>query len=219
MRDKRQEIWDRITLLHLFKEVNQRASISGALQLQKLIFLLEFEGQQAGLRAAHYRFFRYHRGPFSRELPEDVKLLAEFGFVLKSALKPTKRADFVIEYTAEYLNASNQAQRIIELVKDISSRYGKRSGWSLMNMVYKMNVPVFELGEMMKVQDVPTFVDILDPTNTSSLAEPSPFPDDIVSDLEEEFSIPPEALDPENPSFKRTIRNAMDRLELPSTVS
>lgn len=86
-------------------------------------------------------------------------------------------------------------------------------------MVYRMNVPVYEFNETMKVQDIPTFVDILDPANIDSLVEPSPFPDDVITDLEEEFSIPTEELEPSHASFKKAVKDALECVESPSIAS
>lgn len=228
MRERSHKYWDQIILLHLFDSVNRISRIDGNLKVQKLIFLLELKGQEAGIKAAHYRFFRYQFGPYSGDLAGDTEILETLGFITKSSRQLTTRGRFLLEYVSDHIRSSEQAKDAIAIADRVSNEYGRRSGPKLTDIVYAMKVPVYDLGgSVQQVRAITTGLDILDPVN-SPLNEVQPFDESVLGDLEEEFSIPIAHLEPTSPSYRAAIKGALSRaissttkapIEAASTVS
>lgn len=210
MREEKQKIWDKVALLSFFDSVNRVGRIGGNLKAQKITFLLELEGLRKQIKVAHFRFFRYHHGPYSADLAGDIGFLEKMEFLTKGSRQLTKRGQFIIEYVSDSISKSQPAQASVTIMNEISKKYGRSSGDTLRWIVYKMKLPVFDFGgELSKMNDISIGVDILNPAFEQSLSEVQPFDDDVLRDLEEEFAIPPEQLNPSSPHFQRTVTSAL----------
>lgn len=196
----------------MFDCANQVASISGNIHIQKLAFIYELEGQRKGIKAAHYRFFRYTMGPFSKDLANDVGFLKELEFVTKWSNEVTHRGRFLLEYLGPHLNKARTATTALQILRKVCKEYAKFSGWDLMNQVYKMNVPVISYGnKRLKVKEIGSFIDILDPIRDDKLRDIEPLPEDTISDLKEEFAIQASRLDPQNASVRASVLRTLHR--------
>jgi uncharacterized protein YwgA len=212
MRSQEQQYWDLYTILKLLDTVSQLGSQADNLKLQKLTFLHELMAQSEGLRSAHYKFFRYNLGPYSKVLANDVKLLESSGFVTKTTRQLTKRGRFLLELLSDQVAESPGAVRALELVNRVSHDYGKMSSPRLVDRVYAMKVPVYDLGgRVEKIRNVAMFLDILDPLNTD-LGEVQPFSPDSKELIEEEMSLDPTELEPSSASYKAAVQGALDRI-------
>src|SRR5208282_4992798 len=103
MRSDQQKYWDIVSVLRLFDRASKIAPIDGNLKIQKLAFIYELRGQEKNFKAAHYRFFRYTLGPYSKTLANDVLELKRFGFITSTSNQLTARGKFVLEYLSPYL--------------------------------------------------------------------------------------------------------------------
>jgi hypothetical protein len=63
-------------------------------------------------------------------------------------------------------------------------------------------------GQKMKIEEIPLCVDIIDPTN-EGLEDFEPFPSQVLDDLQIEFSLTREKLNPDNPA---NVKLAVDSL-------
>ena len=210
MRTLGQQCWDKFVLLRLFREIS---SASGNLKAQKLVFLAQLQGQQTGIALSHFRFFRYQLGPYSAFLANDITALEGVGVVTKSTKRLTNRGQFLHDYILGALKDDGReglATAALGIVDGIARRYGGRTGRSLMDHVYGLNVPVVDYGgQRVLVAEIPTGLDILDPAHTDNLEDIQPLPPDLINDIQSELAIPAERLRPDHPSMKRTIRQAL----------
>ena len=212
MRDAGQRFWDIFSVLSLFEAVNRISQIDGNLKVQKLVFLAELNGQAVGLRNGHYRFFSYQYGPYSTHLAQDVGTLETLGFIAKTSRQLRQRGRFLLEYLDDYIKRSGEAIQALEIINQVVGEYGKLRGPKITDVVYRMQVPVHDLGgELERVRKIPLGLNILDPVNTK-LVDVRPFDEEILKDLEEEFSIPAEDLQPTSRSFRETVGKAVARI-------
>jgi uncharacterized protein YwgA len=215
MRSKQQKYWDRLVLLRLFQAVSKRSRVDGNLKAQKLVFLVELKAHRDGIKGAHYKFFRYQLGPFSADLANDVRRLEDLGLVTKSTRALTDRGRFLHDYVFGALQNAGQdsdTKTTLGIVEQVASDYGQKSGKALMNLVYGLTVPVFDLGgRPKKVRDIPPFLDILNPVFTPELGEVQPLTDELMADIDSELAIDPARLEPAHPAFQQTVRRALEK--------
>lgn len=89
--------WDRILLLHLLHSA-QDTKVVDNVKVQKLTFISEVQGAELRLKTAHYPFFRYNFGPYSKELAKEVSFLEALGFINNESRELTSRADVILRY-------------------------------------------------------------------------------------------------------------------------
>ena len=216
MRTPGQECWDKFVLLRLLREVSKKASAAGNTKAQKLVFLAELQGQEAGIALSHFKFFRYQYGPYSAFLANDITALEDVGVITKSSRRLTKRGHFLHDYVLGALSDDGRAgptTAAVDIVGRVAKKYGVWAGKSLMEHVYGLTVPVIDFGgQRLRVVDIPVFVDILDPVHTADLQDVQPLPSDLIDDIQSELAIPEERLRPEHPSMKRTVRAALSAI-------
>lgn len=182
------------------------------LKLQKLAFLFELRGQERRLRVGHYKFFRYRLGPYSKVLARDIERLEDLGFVTKASRRLTARARFLLEYARPEIDQAALARDAMLLLDGVAREYGKIESPRLVDMVYAMEVPVYDLGgQAMKVRQIESFLDILDPLHTD-LGNVVPFSEDLAEVFREEMLLRPESLDPASASYKAVVKDALEKM-------
>lgn len=213
MRTQKQVIWDYFALLRLFKAVNAISHIDGNLKVQKLSFITEVQAMNHGIAAMHFKFFRYTHGPYSKDLAKDVDQLIQ-AEVLTTTRRLTRKGDFIIDYLTSDAQAADIPSAALDTIKQVASEYGKFSGIKLREIVYKMTVPVYERdGQHMKVRDIDTFTDILFPSASDKLRNPSSIISDaVLSDIQAEIDMPLQYIDPSNKSYQRTVNDSLQRI-------
>ncbi len=160
MRTKAQLAWDLSSVLYLLDCAAGVARATDNLKVQKLTFLHEFAAQGEGLATAHYKFFRYQFGPYSKVLAKDVELLEGLGFITKTSRRLTKRGQFLLEAVLGEMRESPGGKRATELIQTTAVSFGKVPSPKLVDMVYSMKVPVSDLGgEVTKIRDVEMFLE------------------------------------------------------------
>lgn len=198
MRTIQQKYWDAFAVLNLFRAANNIGSIDGNLKIQKMGFIVEERGQEQNLKAAHYPYFRYNNGPFSKDLANDVLRLKDMGFITR-ANQLTRRGSFLVEFVGLNADIKGRSLEALNIAENVAKEFGKHSGSQLTNIVYGMVVPVIGRdNERIQVKDIGHCTDIIDPLEDAQMAELELFSDDLIEDLKEEFKIPLEKLDPKN---------------------
>jgi len=203
-----QQYWDYVFLLNL-------GSYSGEpldnLKIQKLTFISEDTARQREkLKAANFSFFRYNQGPYSKELADAVRELESLGFVDPETRKPTERGRYILDYVREFVKESQPAQHALRILGETCKKYKRVKSSKLVNIVYGMKVPVAQFnGKIMRVRDIPKHVDIICP-GSENLFDFSVFPQEIVEDLQTEFSLTPEDISPDNPHNISAAQAALD---------
>lgn len=208
MRNEEQEIWDQIFLLSLFSCSDEPLD---SLKIQKIVFLSEDEARKQGYAAAHFPFFRFKLGPYSKVIANDVRKLEDFGFIDPETKCPTERGAYILDIVMDVVKQSELATSALKILHRICTEYREVKSSRLVDIVYARTVSVSGLGGIeMKVRDIPMCTDILFPVD-EGLAEPLKIPDDVLDDLRMEFSLTPEDLDPNNPINIKLAREAMSR--------
>lgn len=212
MREAFQKYWDLAAVLCLFDRANTIAPIDGNFKIQKLGFISELRGQEVALRAAHYKFFRYNHGPYSKDLANDVGFLKERGFI-DNLNRLTNRGRYLVDYIKPEIAGNERSAASIGIINEVCDEFARFPGIELKHRVYEMSVPVIDYNNCrLKVKDIGFFTDILDPVRMADLKESANFPDDTLDDLKREFCIPPETLDPANESVKAEALNFLQRI-------
>ena len=215
MREQAHRLWDKVVILRLFDSVPDLTPVNGNTKAQKLMFLTELKAQQLGIALAHFRFFRYQLGPFSKDLACDIENLEDAGLLYKSSRRLTKRGRFLHDYVLGALEddgLDHKVMEALELVEEIGATYGKKHGTALMNLVYGLTVPVSDWGRDEKVVNIPAFIDILDPLQTPGLVDIQPLTDDLIQDIKNELSISAAELEPDHPTFRQSVRRGLSNI-------
>jgi len=211
-------LWDTVALLNLFQSVTTfGGQVDGALKAQKLTFLAELKAKERHLRAGHFRFFRYTFGPYSGHLATSIGQLERAGVVTKSGLV-TKRGRYILDYAREDIGRSERALEAVDVIRSTGQKFAKKTGTALKEYVYTLTVPVAELGDKpMRVKDIPIGFDIIDPAREVDLEEVGYFSEDVLEEIGAELSMPAEKLRANDPSYRRTVTEALKRAAITSS--
>lgn len=210
MRQSHQLFADYYATVYLIDRVNDTFSVDGNLKIQKMLFLHAFRGIGDKLKANHYKYFRYNLGPYSKDLANDIIKLERLGFINKASRKITKRGKLFLEYF--YPEVNRRAGATLHYAKEVCEEYGKLSGPQLVNKVYKLSVPVYDFGgQTAVVKKIPIFTDIFDPLHDQTTNELPTLDDETLRQMQEEFAITDEQLDPSNIGFKKSVNEALER--------
>ena len=186
MKTEKQKIAQTILLLRILHKDN---NISGNLKLQKEVFLSELRLLNQKLGGLYYKYFRYTYGPYSKELAETLKSLADRGFVHKSTYTLTERGTYFIEFVEAMIGDYRQNSKILKVVDSTVKEYERYSGPRLTNIVYELKVIPRDMpGEEVKVKDIPVFCDILVPEE-SEMAVNFEIPSQVLDDIKTELEI------------------------------
>src|SRR5712692_9020755 len=163
MRTERDRLLDAPLLLYIMK---QAAPVYGRTKLQKTTFLVEHHLKEEGLVGPHFSFFRYLKGPFSGQLLDTFDTLAALGFAFKTTFEPTDRGLFLIDLVIPELQERPKNSPVFRMMDQVLARYRKWTGSKLINYVYNLEVIPDDLpGQRMRVEDVPTGIEIITPSS------------------------------------------------------
>jgi uncharacterized protein YwgA len=140
---------------------------SGAIKssrIEQIVFLVELKLRGVGLTGPHYRFFRYLDGPYSQQLRDDLKRLADNGSIAKKTLALTERGKFLVELVVLPLREMIENRPIFETI-DLTLKWAKgRSTDTLRRQILSMEIAPDESPECSsKLRDVPRFWTIVEP--------------------------------------------------------
>lgn len=159
MRERADRIIDSTLLLYILKKA---APIYGRIKVQKSTFLVELRLRENSLIGPHFRFIRYLRGPFSRQIWDTYDELAHAGFVHRKTFEPTERGNFLIEFAIPALRKHNP--QVFELADEVLDWCKRKHAESLIRHVYQLEVaPDEEPTRKLKVSDIPMGWDIIVP--------------------------------------------------------
>jgi len=190
MRKDEDHIIDKFLLLYLIDQIFQKGfRISGALKLQKIIFLAEWEMIKRELKGFHFKFFRYNLGPYSKQLQLDYNSLAEKGFINKSTYSLTVCGRSLIKHLLSVPKIYEENAIFFQSLDESLNKWGIHSGEELKNKIYNMSITPHDLPNFETlIKDIPMFFDIIVPELLQNLKE-FKLPPDAIEDLEYEFSL------------------------------
>lgn len=188
MRTERQKIIDQLMLLVLFNLVETlNQSMQGKLKTTKLAFLTEWNLMTNDFKCMNLNFFRWHYGPFSKELYQDLEFLQSNNFINKFfqlGKRGKELSDAAIEV---YPDLSRFNKDIFRLIKNNAVRWSKFDGLTLQQMVYGMQFTPHNETKRYKIRDIPIGWDLLVPE--SFTGEDLVVHDTILEDFRYELSL------------------------------
>jgi len=114
------------------------------LSLQKILYLAELSQETRGCSGLKYGFFKYLRGPFSREIYGHVDALEARGVVEKSGymIRMTKMGE---GFLGEFSKLLEEHTIAVEIIRETVSRWRDESKRDLINAAY-LTMPMQQAG-------------------------------------------------------------------------
>lgn len=210
MPTRAQSAWNKIAVLTLLEEgrVPHFQTIDN-LRIQKLGFRSEIRGKELGQYPAFFTFFRYDLGPYSKELANEVSALEARDFVNSESRCLTWRGKYLLEYFAPQIAELETARAAVGVIKSVCEECRSiRASSVLVDKTYAMQVPVADYGDaVMTVRDIPMKTDIIIPDPRFA-----PISQEMVEEIEEEWSISPSSLDPNSRDLIEAVDSAYRRV-------
>lgn len=155
---------DEAVTLAFFSEVqrvNKGSEVGDRLKLQKLCFLLTHEFFEKLWRGLNYTYFRYRRGPFTKDLYQ-----TEMDFV-DSNLMQVRRSKYSLTGQGQKLGQgilshllSGQNEGFGNTVTHIAEQYGHLPTHALMDQVYDMQITPIGWHSRERIADIPLYTDL-----------------------------------------------------------
>lgn len=159
MRTKKDRTLDAVLLLHM---LDRAKPIDGKTKLQKVPFFVELKLKNEGLRGPHFRFLRWHFGPFSRDVCDTFDLLAHKGFVSKSDFKLTERGKFLLELAIPPIAEIETNAPIFRVMDDVLRDCARKHGSTLKKIAYETLIAT-EDHPGRTVKEIPQATDLIEP--------------------------------------------------------
>lgn len=150
----RERVTNVLCMLYLIDHTNKFGAIENRLKLQKMVFLAQKQSVEKKLKSFGYNFFRWHKGPFSKNLSIDLDTMQDVGFI---SIRHDK-----IELTSKGREFLKDSSGLLELnenflivIDSIIRKYGKIPPDELKEKVYDMQVAVPQIHQLMAIRDIP----------------------------------------------------------------
>jgi len=151
--DIKERAVNNLLLLYLIQQANVKGKIEDNLKLQKLVFLGQKKFLDRKDKAFSYNFFRWHHGPFSAEVNNDLTALTFRGLVEhRWPIELTRDGEELLEDCKE-LHEINR--RFLEVIDNIVSDFAGYTSDQIKDHVYEMKIFVPRLRKVMTVEEVP----------------------------------------------------------------
>lgn len=105
-RNSKEATIDRFLLMLLISYANRNKSLWGKTKLEKLLYCSQYSMMKTKIKGLNYYFYRWHYGPYSKQVYEDLAILSKCGLV-------TQRVDLGEMITTP------QGLKILELFNDV----------------------------------------------------------------------------------------------------
>lgn len=159
-RSPREVIVDRLLLMHLIDRANKKKDLYGMTKLQKLVFLTEYSMVKEGIKGFNYGFYKWHFGPFSREIYEDLdRLVSNEIATERMRIELTDRGREILEECAEIFEENKQAMKCLDRVLE---KHADKPTHGLMELTYNIPIeyPLFK-GFPKKIKEIPEGWDLI----------------------------------------------------------
>ena len=150
----RERVTNNLLLLYLIELTNEWGNLEDELKLQKMVFLSQKKLVKTKLKAFSYNFFRWIKGPFSKNLRIDLLDLARANFlrVTRNKIELTKKAKSILEDCAEVFDENRD---FLKHINAVIERYAKFPPDVLKDHVYSLKLMVPKIRELMSVKQIP----------------------------------------------------------------
>jgi len=148
-----ERVGNNLLFLYLVDETSKSGQIEDDLKAQKLVFLSEKHFIQKKMKVFNYNFFRWHRGPYCKDLANDIKGLVKAG-LLRRANDRIELTDLGKEVVARCEAILMIRPEFIAPIKTVAKEYGSIPSDDLKEMVYNMTIFVPRVRKVMKIRDI-----------------------------------------------------------------
>lgn len=148
-----ERVENNLLFLYLVSEASKAGRVEDDLKAQKLVFLSQKQLVQKRLKAFNYTFLRWHKGPFSKDLANDIKALVKAGMLTRidDKIDLTDAGKEVVARCEELL--TKQPEFIVP-IKAVAQAYGAIPSDDLKESVYDISVFVPKLRKVTKIRDI-----------------------------------------------------------------
>lgn len=150
----RERVTNNLLLLYLINLTNSRGKVEDEIKLQKLVFLSQLGLVRKRLKAFSYNFFRWIKGPFSKNLRIDLQALAEANFVKinRNEIQVSGKAKELIK---EFTEIFNQNRIFLGDIDRVVEKYATYSPDDIKDEVYSLKVMVPRIRQLMTIKEIP----------------------------------------------------------------
>ncbi len=158
-RNPEEAIIDKVLLLYLIKKAEEKGRIWGITKLMKLVFFAEREMVKDKVKGFNYNFYRWHLGPFTPEVYEDLEYLIENELVAEQeGIGVTNQGGEVLMELEDLLKEN---KGVLEYIENLMGKYACEGTDELMKSAYESEVELMPFKIKAKVRDVPIGYDLL----------------------------------------------------------
>ena len=143
-----------ILLLYAIQKTNEKSALEDNLKVQKLVFLSQKKYISKKMDGFAYLFLRWHKGPFSKDLANDLVLLKQMKFLRwgNDKIELTKDGKKLLENCNEIIEKNKDFLKVID---EIIEEYGHLNPDALKEKVYQMNIFIPKDRKVMKIEQIP----------------------------------------------------------------
>ncbi len=158
-RNPEEAIIDKVLLLYLIKKAEEKGRIWGITKLMKLAFFAEREMVKDKVKGFNYNFYRWHLGPFTPEVYEDLEYLIENELVAEhEGIGVTNQGGEVLMELEDLLKEN---KGVLEYIENLMEKYASEGTGELMKLAYESEVELMPFKIKAKVRDVPIGYDLV----------------------------------------------------------
>lgn len=143
-----------VLLLYTIQKTNEKSALEDNLKVQKLVFLSQKQHISKKMNGFAYLFLRWHKGPFSKDLNNDLVLLRQMKFLRwgDDKIELTGNGKGLLESCNEILEENKNFLSVIDKIID---EYGHFTPDDLKERVYQMKIFVPKDRKIMKIEEIP----------------------------------------------------------------
>ena len=173
---------DKLLLLYMIGRSKELGySIGGMTKLTKLSFLVELEMIRNKQKGFNFKFFRHYFGPMSKDIYEDVAILCEAGFLTQSFNLSKKGTELLHIFKKEITDTENK--EILKQIDRIVRKFGSYPAYRLKNLVYQMKVIPTGYRQEEKIEDLPSFCDVIEKIDSKQAKIEFDLDDDTIDNI------------------------------------
>jgi uncharacterized phage-associated protein len=152
-RNPEEAIVDKVLLLYLIKKAEEKGRIWGITKLMKLVFFAERKMVKYNVKGFNYNFYRWHLGPFTPEVYEDLEYLIETDLVAeREGIEVTNHGVEILKAVEQLLKEN---ENVLEYIEELVGKYASERTSELMKLAYETEVEIMPFKIKAKVRDVP----------------------------------------------------------------
>jgi len=160
-RNPEEAIVDKVLLLYFIKKAEEKGKIWGITKLMKLVFFGEREMVKDRVKGFNYKFYRWHLGPFTPQIYEDLEFLIENELVTeREGIETTDHGEAILSELDDLLKLKEN-KAVLEYIDRLVDRYASEGTGELMKAAYESEVELIPFKIKARVRDVPAGYDLV----------------------------------------------------------